>query len=225
MKAACAGPFACLKNIAGMWLLQSCRRSWPAGFLRRPVGCSEAPASVHFADRSRRSGLPESAGYAGGDRRLLRRAPVNPRPPRRRRTRGRFLKAWRSNIGDVLESLEEITARRFREIRVIGGGSRNRVLNQFTADATGRTVIAGPVEATALGNIAMQMLATGAVTTLSQARAIIAQSFPTETIRARLDRRRGRCNRAVSPPARRMIMNCYAVSLLRSGRRGERPDA
>ena len=53
----------------------------------------------------------------------------------------------------VLESLEELTGRRFDEIRIVGGGSRNRLLKQLTADATGRTVTAGPVEATALGNI------------------------------------------------------------------------
>jgi sugar (pentulose or hexulose) kinase len=53
-------------------------------------------------------------------------------------------------------------------------------LNQFTADCTGRTVIAGPVEASALGNIAMQMVATGAVSSLSEAREVIEQSFPVE---------------------------------------------
>ena len=80
----------------------------------------------------------------------------------------------------VLESLEELTGRRFDAIRVVGGGARNRLLNQFTADATGRPVIAGPLEATALGNIAMQMLATGAVTSLGEARTIIERSFPVE---------------------------------------------
>ncbi|MGD0100403.1 MAG: rhamnulokinase, partial [Acidobacteriota bacterium] len=54
-------------------------------------------------------------------------------------------------------------------------------LNQFTADATGRRVVAGPVEATALGNIAMQMLATGAVTSLAEARKVIERSFPVDT--------------------------------------------
>ena len=58
--------------------------------------------------------------------------------------------------------------------------SRNRLLNQFTADATGRTVTAGPVEATALGNIAVQMMATGAVASLREARAVIERSFPVE---------------------------------------------
>src|SRR5262249_12233857 len=80
----------------------------------------------------------------------------------------------------VLESLEEVTGRRFEEIRIIGGGSRNRLLNQFTANATGRVVVAGPTEATALGNVAMQMLATGAVSSLAEARATIDRSFPVE---------------------------------------------
>jgi sugar (pentulose or hexulose) kinase len=80
----------------------------------------------------------------------------------------------------VLEQLETVTGRRFDEIRVVGGGARNRLLNQFTADATGRTVIAGPIEATALGNIGLQMIATGAVGSIGEARAVIERSFPVE---------------------------------------------
>ena len=76
--------------------------------------------------------------------------------------------------------MEGLTGRRVEQIRIVGGGSRNRLLNQFTADATGRTVLAGPIEATALGNIAMQMLATGAVSSLTEARAVIDRSFPVE---------------------------------------------
>ena len=62
----------------------------------------------------------------------------------------------------------------------MGGGARNTLLNQLVADATGRTVVAGPFEATALGNIAMQMLATGAVASLADARQIIEASFPSQ---------------------------------------------
>jgi rhamnulokinase len=80
----------------------------------------------------------------------------------------------------VLEALEDVTGCRFEEIRIVGGGSRNNMLNQFTANATGRTVVAGPVEATALGNIAMQMLATGAASSLAEARQVIERSFPVE---------------------------------------------
>ena len=68
----------------------------------------------------------------------------------------------------------------FEEIRIVGGGSRNRLLNQYAANATGLPVIAGPIEATALGNIAMQMLATGAVSSLAEARQVIERSFPVE---------------------------------------------
>jgi rhamnulokinase len=65
-------------------------------------------------------------------------------------------------------------------VQIVGGGSRNRLLNQFAADATGCTVLAGPVEATALGNIAVQMVGTGAVASLAEARRIIERSFPVD---------------------------------------------
>jgi rhamnulokinase len=82
----------------------------------------------------------------------------------------------------VLEWLEEVSGLSIRTVRVVGGGARNRLLNQLTADATGRDVLAGPVEATALGNIAMQMLATGQVASLADARDIIDRSFPGERV-------------------------------------------
>jgi rhamnulokinase len=80
----------------------------------------------------------------------------------------------------VLDALETLTGTPITEVQIVGGGSRNRLLNQFTADATGRTVLAGPVEATALGNIAMQLVATGAVGSLAEARRIIEVSFPVD---------------------------------------------
>jgi rhamnulokinase len=80
----------------------------------------------------------------------------------------------------VLRRLEQLCGRRIEQIRVIGGGSKNRLLNQFTADSTGRRVLAGPAEATALGNIAMQVLATGEASSLQEVRALVDRSFPTE---------------------------------------------
>ena len=79
----------------------------------------------------------------------------------------------------VIDDLERLIRQPIRQIRIIGGGSKNRLLNQFTADATGRRVLAGPVEATALGNIAMQVLATGAASSLAEVRAMVDRSFPT----------------------------------------------
>ena len=85
----------------------------------------------------------------------------------------------------VIRDLEALTSRPIERIRVIGGGSQNGLLNQLTADATGLPVVAGPTEATALGNIAVQMLATGAAGSLAEARAIIDRSFPTKVFEPR----------------------------------------
>jgi sugar (pentulose or hexulose) kinase len=80
----------------------------------------------------------------------------------------------------TLEQLGTVAGTAFREIRVIGGGCRNALLNQFTADATGCRALAGPAEATALGNIAMQLVGIGAVASIEDARELIARSFPVE---------------------------------------------
>jgi rhamnulokinase len=85
----------------------------------------------------------------------------------------------------VLSDLEKLIGKRVDKIRIIGGGSNNRLLNQMTADATGRTVVAGPAEATALGNVAVQMLATGAANSLQEVRATIERSFPVKIFEPR----------------------------------------
>jgi sugar (pentulose or hexulose) kinase len=69
--------------------------------------------------------------------------------------------------------LEVILGRPLKTVHIFGGGSRNRLLNQFTADSTGKTVVAGPVEATAMGNILVQALAAGKLASIEQARAIV----------------------------------------------------
>jgi rhamnulokinase len=172
-----------LKNIGGLWLLQSCRRSWAASGrayayeeLVNAAG-DERPFQTLFD--------PDSPGFRnpvdmvlaidGFSRQTGQPAPMGPAAYSRA-----ILESLAFKYRSVLESLEELTGRRVDAIRVVGGGAQNTLLNQFTADATGRAVIAGPLEATALGNIAMQMLATGAVSSLGEARAIIERSFPVE---------------------------------------------
>jgi rhamnulokinase len=181
------GTIRLLKNIAGLWLLQSCMRCWSAAgqsfsYGELLDGAERERAFQFLAD-------PDDAAFLNPDDMLRaiaaycentgQRVPQTPAAY----ARG-ILESLAFKYRGVLESLEEIAGRRFTEIRIMGGGSRNRLLNQFTADATGRRVIAGPVEATALGNIAMQMLATGAVGSLAEARGIIEASFPTERFEA-----------------------------------------
>lgn len=173
-----------LKNIAGLWLLQECRRCWAAAGHNFTYEELVAAADVEqYAFGSLFD--PDYPGFLHPDDMLsaiasycrLTGQPEPSNPPAYVRA---ILESLAFKYRIVLEALEELTGTRFEEIRVVGGGARNRLLNQFTADATGRRVVAGPVEATALGNIAMQMLATGSVTSLDEARAIIGRSFPVE---------------------------------------------
>ena len=171
-----------LKNIGGLWLLRACRRDWTRAGLRydyedlmreaaderlafQSLFDPDDPAFFHPADMPAaiaaycaRTEQPEPAGAGAFTRAILESL------------------AFKYRV--VLDALEQLTATRISEVQIVGGGSRNALLNQFTADATGRTVIAGPVEATALGNVAMQMLAVGAVGSLADARRIIEHSFP-----------------------------------------------
>jgi rhamnulokinase len=80
----------------------------------------------------------------------------------------------------VLVRLEELAAKQFSPIHIIGGGTKNRLLNQFTADATNRVVITGPVEATAIGNVLMQAIGLGHLASISDARAVVRASFDVE---------------------------------------------
>ncbi len=173
-----------LKNIGGLWLLQACRRSWAAtGHDYEYEGLLSA-AGDH--DRSFQSLFdPDHRGFfqppdmvAAISDYCRQTGQVIPESPAAF-ARG-ILESLAFKYRLVIESLESLTGNRIEEIRIVGGGSRNRLLNQFTADATGCTVIAGPMEATALGNIAMQMLAVGAVSSLDEARRIIERSFPVE---------------------------------------------
>ena len=172
-----------------LWLLQACRRSWARRRATNTAttGCCQPPAITNAAISVARS-IPITAGFSS--RRTWSRRfptiagrPASSIPDRRRRSRAASSRAWRSSTAWSSNALESLTGNRIDEIRIVGGGSRNRLLNQFTADATGCTVIAGPVEATALGNIAMQMLATGAVASLDEARANHRAIVPGRTIR------------------------------------------
>ncbi len=178
------GTIRLLKNIGGLWLLQSCRRCWAASghdFSYEELMDAVAHEQYGFVSLFD----PDCGGFLNPPdmlsaiARYCRRTgqPVPSTPPAYTRA---ILESLAFKYRNVLESLEELTGIRFREIRIMGGGSKNRLLNQFTADAAGRTVVAGPAEATALGNMAMQMLATGAVASLTEAREVIDRSFPVE---------------------------------------------
>jgi rhamnulokinase len=173
-----------LKNIGGLWLLQSCRRCWLDDGKEYSydellaAAKAEKDGFLSLIDPDHPTFLNPSHMVAAIDAFCHRTDQQTPLTP------GACTKAILESLAFkyrvVLESLEELIGHRLGEIRIIGGGAKNRLLNQFTANATGRPVIAGPVEATALGNIAIQMLATRAVSSLTEARVVIDRSFPTD---------------------------------------------
>jgi rhamnulokinase len=85
----------------------------------------------------------------------------------------------------ALDEIEEITGRSIARLHIVGGGSQSALLNQFAADATQREVIAGPVEATAAGNVLIQAIALGHVESLEALRKIVSDSFPLSTFKSR----------------------------------------
>jgi len=172
-----------LKNVMGLWMLQGCRRSWAD--LGRKFAYGELMEAAGRESGFRHLVDPDEASFVcprdmpdAIDRFCAKTGQPAPAAP------GAYARAILDSLALkyrlVIRNLEGLTGRPINEIRVIGGGSKNRLLNQFTADATGKRVLAGPAEATALGNIAVQMLATGAVSSLDDARAIIDRSFPAD---------------------------------------------
>ena len=177
-----------LKNITGLWLVQECRRIWAlAGQtyswdeLSRLAEAAPSLVSVINPDDpafTAPSNMPEAIrAYC---RRTNQPVPEGP---------GAVVRCALDSLGlkyrYVLESLEELTGRRLTTIHVVGGGVQNRLLCQLTADACSRTVVAGPAEATAIGNLMTQAIAAGAVGSIAEARDVIRRSFPVETYQPR----------------------------------------
>lgn len=172
-----------LKNVMGLWMLQGCRQSWTAQGISLDYRelielATRASSFCHLFDPDDESFLRPPDMLKAIDMFCTRTQQPVPREA------GAYVRAVLESLAFkyrlVLRNLEHVSGTRIEQIRIIGGGSKNRLLNQLTADATGRRVLAGPAEATALGNIAVQILATGGTTSLAEVRAIVDRSFPTE---------------------------------------------
>ena len=172
-----------LKNVMGLWMLQCCRQSWTTqgsvyDYRELMELADREPAFRQLIDPDDESFLRPTDMRQAIDRFCIRtHQPVPSSPGAYVRT---ILESLAFKYRLVLHSLEEVSGKGITQIRVIGGGSKNRLLNQFTAEATGKRVLAGPAEATALGNVAIQILATGEASSLPEVRALVDRSFPTE---------------------------------------------
>jgi len=170
-----------LKNIAGLWVLQECRRCW--------AEAGERHSYEELAQMAEESGpakalIDPDDFLLPGDmpERIAQwlRARELPEPRGKGETCRIILESLAERYRQVLEGLESLTGRTIRKIHIVGGGARHALLNRLVAQATGRTVFAGPVEATAAGNVLVQAMGAGAVRDLEEARAVVRQSFEIE---------------------------------------------
>lgn len=202
-----AGTTRLLKNIMGLWLVQECRRTWARS--GRDYSYDELIARARAARPFATLVEPDDPSFlAPGDMparlaayaaRTGQPGPLDEGAVVRCALEGLALKyRW------TIRRLQEILGTTIRSVHVVGGGSRNALLCQFTADACGIPVLAGPVEATAAGNVLLQAMARGRVGSLADARAIVAASFPVDTYEPRdsaaWDDASGRFEALVEPP-------------------------
>lgn len=172
-----------LKNVMGLWLVQECRRTWA----QQGQEHSYAELAELAAQAAPFAALvePDDASFfAPGDMPARIRdfcLRTGQTPPD---SKGGFIRCALESLAFkyrwVIEKTEELTGRPVTTVHIVGGGSQNRLLNQFAANATGQPVVAGPVEATAAGNVLMQLLAAGQISSLREGRALVRKSFPVE---------------------------------------------
>jgi len=167
-----------LKNIAGLWLLQECRRAWAAqgetfsyqALVSMAQEAGPAAGTIDPDDFLQPGDMPARIAEWCAAHSI-------PAPHSKGETCRLILESLAYRYREVLEGLEALTGRKIRTIYIVGGGSRNGLLNQLVANATGRTVVAGPVEATAAGNVMVQAIGAGEIDTLDEGREIIRGSF------------------------------------------------
>ena len=179
-----AGTFRFLKNIMGLWLVQECRRTWASQ--GESLSYDELTQMAAEAEPLRSIVNPDDGDFLKpGDMLARIRAfcerTGQPVPESKGAVVRCALESLALKYRWVLERLEEILARHLEPIHIVGGGTQNRLLNQFAADATGRQVIAGPIEATAAGNVITQAMALGHIASLEEGRRIVRNSFDVAT--------------------------------------------
>lgn len=185
------GTYRFLKNIMGLWGVQECKRQWERE--GEAMDYNEIVAMAAAADpfHTRIDPGDESFLAPGGMPARIEaycRERNRPVPP----SKGSMIRSLFEGLAmvyrETIEQIESLTGRTYKTLHIVGGGSQNRLLNQFVADCTGKVVQAGPVEATAYGNCLMQAIALGDIGSLAEARAIVRASVACETFEPSADR-------------------------------------
>ena len=173
-----------LKNVMGLWLVQECRRSFARGghdhsYATLTMLAKQAPGFSAIIDPDDPAFLAPEDMVKEIQQFCQRTGQVAPQDE------GAIIRCCLESLAlkyrFVVEGLEQVRGKTIDTIHIVGGGTQNKLLCQLTADATRRTVIAGPVEATAIGNVLMQAIGVGLLSGLEQARQIVRNSFTLDT--------------------------------------------
>lgn len=171
--------FRFLKNIMGLWLLQACRRTWNRRKRKTYedllAEAEKAPSFRFFIDPEYPDFLNPDSMVVAIQQYCLKTG--QPEPATVAEIVRCIMESLAMKYREVLDELREVQSRPLRRIHIIGGGSQNLMLCQFTADATGLPVLAGPVEATAIGNILVQAQALGILRSVEDMRETVQKSF------------------------------------------------
>ena len=171
------GTFRLLKNVIGLWILQQCRKTWETQ--GKNLSYTELMKMSAKEKPLRSLIIPNDPDflYPGNHPRKIQdfcRKTSQPVPETPGAIARCILESLSLAYCDVIKNLVEISGRKVGVIHIVGGGSKNRLLNQFAANATGLPVIAGPAEATVIGNAMVQLITLGELDNLKDARQIIA---------------------------------------------------
>ena len=176
------GKIRFLKNISGLWLVQECRRAWARE--GKEYGYAELMELAGGAKPSK-TVIDLDAFYTPGhhpERIEQYCRQTGQEVPKDVGSMCRvILYSLAVRYKEVLDTIESVTSRHIDVIHIVGGGSRNKLLNQLAANVTGRRVVAGPAEATAAGNALTQAMGSGDVGSLEELREVVGRSFDVET--------------------------------------------
>jgi rhamnulokinase len=179
------GTVRLLKNIAGLWLLQELRRELEMRGERRDY--AELVREAERAEPRRTVVDPNHSefGCPGNMAEKIRRCARDAGQPVPESV-GQLIRCCLESLAQcyrqTTDELEAILGQRIEVLHLVGGGSKNKLLNELTAEAVGRPVICGPVEATAIGNLLVQAMGCGEIADHVELRAIVARSFELECL-------------------------------------------
>ncbi|MGI6777354.1 MAG: rhamnulokinase [Acetivibrionales bacterium] len=170
-----------LKNIMGLWIYQECKRAWDKqgeamGFDELEAAAEKAKAFVSFIDPD--DDLFYSPGHMPEKVQEFCRRTGQTVPEGKAAIVRCIMESLALKYRHAIEGLEKVLGYRLPVLHVVGGGCKNIMLCRFTANSINRPVIAGPVEATSIGNLVCQLIALGEVTGIKQAREVVRESFP-----------------------------------------------